>query len=186
MNIEIIKVNDLEKSMWSGGTTTQIFIRPENMTVKDDFNYRISQASIEGGESTFTFFNEYSRYLVILEGDVFISHNDEEYQKLEPFQKHSFDGNIKTKSKCEGRVIDFNIIYKSQLGKINFDIINTKENKKIEIASNTFIYNHENTSKISIKNKEYKLDSREIMLIKNDENIEIEVSGLLIYGDILL
>ena len=56
-------------SSWSGGTTTQLAIEPENAEYKDrDFLWRVSSATVALEESVFTPLPDYERLIMTLEG----------------------------------------------------------------------------------------------------------------------
>lgn len=110
MSINIISKTEQKTSKWSGGTTTELFIYPENSIYSDrNFDFRISSAKIEIKESEFTNLPNYKRLLMILKGDVEIEHKNILTKKLNNFEAHSFLGDWPTSSK--GTAIDFNLIY---------------------------------------------------------------------------
>jgi environmental stress-induced protein Ves len=99
-------------TQWSGGTTTQLFISPEDATVADrDFDFRISSAKVEVNESTFTPFVGYHRTLLILDGRIHISHEGHHKIVLNQFDQDFFKGDWNTTS--IGTCVDFNVISKS-------------------------------------------------------------------------
>ena len=100
---------------WSGGTTTQLFIFPEDASLeKKNFQFRISTAKVEVAETDFTPFPGYERMLMILDGSLFINHANHYSRMLKPFDVDVFDGNWKTNS--VGIVTDFNIVFKNITG----------------------------------------------------------------------
>lgn len=115
MNIEIIDSKEYLTSIWSGGTTTQLYIMPPDLNVKDDFDLRISSATVCQGESEFSDFNDYNRFLTILQGGMFIRHKDTAEQYLGELQSLFFDGATPTYSRADQDVIDFNIIWKKNI-----------------------------------------------------------------------
>lgn len=93
---------------WSGGTTTELLIYPENSDYKKvNFDWRISTASVENSYSKFTILPGVRRYIMSLTQAFMIAHEGR-WQKLQPFQVHSFDGGLVTESK--GQLIDFNLM----------------------------------------------------------------------------
>lgn len=99
---------------WSGGKTTELFIFPENSSVTDrNFNFRISTATVEIEETAFTFYTGYQRKLMVLQGELFLDHEDQHAVLLKPFDQDQFSGEWKTKGK--GRVVDFNVIYEPNI-----------------------------------------------------------------------
>lgn len=101
-------------SQWSGGSTTQLYIFPGNASLDQrNFDLRLSTATIEVEESLFTKLIGYERKIMVLSGDLEISHANKEPILLKTFEQHNFSGDWDTKSK--GKVIDFNVIYKPEL-----------------------------------------------------------------------
>lgn len=113
--MKIIPKQHQKVSNWSGGTTTELFIFPEDATVSEqNFEYRISTAQVLVEKSEFTSFPKFNRKLAILEGKLKIQHNQSEWYVLEAGKQSEFNGEWKTRS--EGQVIDFNVIYSSEYG----------------------------------------------------------------------
>ena len=72
MNMEIKKIgrDACRVSSWSGGTTTELSIAPENGNYQSrDFLWRLSSATVELEESTFTSLPDFDRIILTLEGD---------------------------------------------------------------------------------------------------------------------
>jgi len=96
-------------SRWSGGTTTQLAICPPEAVYADrDFLWRVSSAVVELPESDFTPLPDYDRILMILEGELSLSHDGGEEYLLCPLEQTSFDGASHTFSR--GQVTDFNLM----------------------------------------------------------------------------
>lgn len=96
---------------WSGGETTEFAIYPETAQYIDrDFVWRLSSASVEVEESTFTKLSDFDRILMVLEGEAVLTHGDERTVKLTALEQDSFGGDDKTK--CFGKIKDYNLIMK--------------------------------------------------------------------------
>lgn len=96
-------------SKWSGGITKQLYIYPENCDFKKkDFKFRISTATTELEESTFTKFNNMNRIISVLKGQMALDHMKNHSIILHPYEIDRFSGNWTTHSK--GKVTDFNLI----------------------------------------------------------------------------
>ncbi len=105
----IIKANQHKTTTWSGGTTTQLFIFPEGSDYqKRDFLFRISTATVETEESTFTSLPGFKRKLMILEGELLIKHKGHYEKKLKQFEQDEFRGGWETSA--VGKVTDFNLM----------------------------------------------------------------------------
>jgi environmental stress-induced protein Ves len=105
---------DFLVSEWSGGTTSQLFIFPEEATLAArNFDWRISSAVIEIPESDFTLFEGYERILIPMEGKLEMEHqtpNGIIQQNVSEFELARFSGSWPTKGK--GKLTDFNVIFK--------------------------------------------------------------------------
>lgn len=111
MENKICKAEQNLISKWSGGTTTQIYIYPENSFYDNrDFLWRISSASLELDETEFTNLKGFERIIAVLEGEVILSYEGERITRLSQYQQDRFSGSIKTRS--YGKIKDFNLIYK--------------------------------------------------------------------------
>jgi len=94
---------------WAGGTTTQLAIFPKEAEyTKFNFDFRISYATVEIPESTFTFMPGVTRHLTILKGDLNINHIDRYEKQLSKFDTDVFNGEWPTTAK--GQVTDFNLM----------------------------------------------------------------------------
>jgi uncharacterized protein len=98
-------------SNWSGGSTKQIYIYPENASLAErDFDFRISSAKVDIESSNFTKFEGYQRILMVLQGELQINHEGHHTRHLKTFEQDTFSGSWETNSK--GKVVDFNLIFK--------------------------------------------------------------------------
>lgn len=118
MKYRIIRRAELVTTQWSGGTTTQLAIWPEEASyAARDFVWRASTATIGDRESDFTHLPDYSRVLMVLEGKVTLSHKG---HHVFPGGSHSvilgrfgqtyFPGGWPTRSESPGAVTDFNLM----------------------------------------------------------------------------
>lgn len=107
--IRNLSENDFSVTGWSGGTTTELAIEPENADYRDrEFLWRVSSATVDLEESVFTSLPDYDRVIMTLDGIMELSHNGEEWIRLSEFRPHSFDGAYRTVSR--GKVRDFNLM----------------------------------------------------------------------------
>lgn len=103
---------EFNTSLWSGGSTTELYIYPEDAVYKEgNFQCRISSATVEVEQSDFTSLPGVKRYLSIFQGHLDMVHGEEKKVSLEPFQVDCFDGGISTVS--FGQVVDFNLMLKN-------------------------------------------------------------------------
>ncbi|MEA3504519.1 MAG: HutD family protein [Bacteroidota bacterium] len=117
--MQTIKRADIKTAAWSGGTTTELYIFPDNSSyTKRNFDFRISSAKVEVEESTFTSLNGISREIMILDGEIELEHRGHYKKALKKFETDSFKGDWHTTSK--GKVTDFNLMTR---GKYSGEII---------------------------------------------------------------
>jgi len=111
MKKRIIKEDQFNISKWSGGTTIETAIFPEkSQYLERDFIWRLSSATVEIEESSFTKLPDYDRVLMVLDGNVVLAFGDERSASLSQYQHDSFDGAIKTK--CFGTMTDYNLMFR--------------------------------------------------------------------------
>ena len=109
MKINLTKKEQLQTSTWAGGTTTQLAIFPKEAIYKNlDFSWRISTATIDIEESTFTSLPNVSRIIMVLDGELTIQHKNQYTKRLKKFDIDTFSGDWETTS--VGKVIDFNVM----------------------------------------------------------------------------
>lgn len=111
MSVQQFTAGDRTTINWASGTSTQIFIHPANASFTErNFLFRISTATVEAEESTFTFFEGITRHLMILKGELELIHEGRYTKHLNPYEQDTFSGEWSTRSK--GKVTDFNLMLK--------------------------------------------------------------------------
>ena len=109
MQYRIIKPEEYETGVWSGGTTTQLAIYPPGASYADrNFIFRLSSATVDTEQSEFTHLPDYDRWLMIFEGSARLVHSSEREVTINPYEYDAFDGGISTVS--FGRVTDYNLM----------------------------------------------------------------------------
>ncbi len=122
-----ITQNEYALSFWSGGTTAQIAIYPEDASYADrDFLWRVSSASVDRDESVFTPLPDYDRKIAAVAGELVLSIEGEEPVALKPFEVFSFDGGAKVSSR--GRCADFNLMTRKD--RVKGELISARAQKK--------------------------------------------------------
>lgn len=110
--MKIITKDQIRTTNWSGGTTSQLYIYPEQSSYEDrDFLFRISSARVEVAASTFTALPGVNRELMILDGTLELEHQGKYKKTLNTFQQDHFPGEWHTTSR--GKVTDFNLMTKA-------------------------------------------------------------------------
>lgn len=98
-------------TQWSGGETTELYIFPEGSNYKNgNYQFRLSTATVEIEESTFTPLPGVDRTLILLEGEMQLNHENHHSALLKPLDVDVFKGDWTTRSK--GRCVDFNLMCK--------------------------------------------------------------------------
>ncbi len=173
MQYKIIRSEEFTTNIWSGGTTTQLYIFPENAEYsKRNFDFRISTANVLSEKSVFTSLPGISRKLMILEGEIEIFHENKYKKQLSKFETDEFSGDWKTSS--VGLCIDFNLMTK---GKVTGNIIaeTLEENQIFQIKSNKksfMIFVYILSGKIEIENHE--LNKSDFLVIEEIENSDLK------------
>lgn len=139
--IKLTKHNQQITTNWSGGTTTELFIYPEGANYASrDFLFRISTATVQTETSTFTDLTGFNRILMLLNGNLTVTHNQTQTHQLTPFAPHFFDGGWQTHA--QGLVTDFNVIFRPEVN-ANIEVLKLDTNQQITITNNgnlLFIY----------------------------------------------
>jgi environmental stress-induced protein Ves len=143
-NSPIIKIHpaaERKSIAWASGTSTEIFIYPADGDFKTrNFSFRISTATVEADETTFSDFSGLTRILMPLKGNLTLIHEGRYTKELKPFDQDSFDGSWNTRS--IGKVQDFNVMFKSPFNAavVHHHLTTTKEFNSPENKSHHFIY----------------------------------------------
>ena len=128
--IKHISGNNLITTNWSGGTTTQLYIYPEEASYAErNFLFRISTATVETEASVFTALPGIHRHLMVLEGILHIIHEDHYEKTLHAFDQDEFEGEWTTYGK--GKVRDFNVMLREN-GKARMQMVKVFGKEVIE------------------------------------------------------
>lgn len=138
------------KTTWSGGTTNQLYIFPEDAQFSErNFDFRISSATIEVDESTFTSLPAYNRILAVLEGRLELMHIGKPSTRLEEYEQVFFHGSWETSS--IGKVRDFNVIFNANYD-VEMQFIAVTETEKISKSTDfLFVFCLSNQSVIDLQ-----------------------------------
>lgn len=113
MKITYLPAHQFSTNAWANGTTTELVkFPPESDFLKRDFIFRISTATVEAEQSTFSDFIGLTRILMVLEGSMTLIHEGRYQKHLNPYEQDTFDGSWATKS--IGKVRDFNLMCNAQ------------------------------------------------------------------------
>ncbi|MBP1926276.1 environmental stress-induced protein Ves [Sedimentibacter acidaminivorans] len=181
LDYRIIKNTQHKTSNWSGGTTTELCIYPEDSSYQDrDFTWRISSATVDLETSKFTVLSDYERIIMILKGKLFISHDGINSKTLNKLEQYEFDGGINTDS--IGKVIDYNLMMRKGLcsGKVEVVQLEPKstlttvfEDEEIEKFDQCIevYYNISEKLKLSInESSTIILENKDILVVNKKNN----------------
>lgn len=111
---KLIKSEEQQTTEWSGGTTTELCIYPDGANYAErNFDFRISSAVVQCEKSEFTPLPSVYRYLMILDGEISVSHENQHTVKLKKFDVDEFWGDWHTVS--IGKARDFNLMCRNNL-----------------------------------------------------------------------
>ncbi|MBW7869917.1 MAG: HutD family protein [Flavobacteriia bacterium] len=171
MEFKIIKKQDLRPSVWDGGETFEYFIFPkESEYSKRNFLFRISSASIKKIPSDFTRFENFRRYLVMLDNQLEIVRNGkpETYTEDEVFE---FDSNDKIVSASPGN--DFNLMVSKAVGYSS--VLLTRSTGEIK---NEFVCCFAKTeTEIEFDQTKIILKPNDLLLIHNSEKKSFQIKS---------
>ncbi|MBQ8564129.1 MAG: HutD family protein, partial [Firmicutes bacterium] len=109
MKYQLHKKEDFQVSRWMGGETREIAIWPTSANyLERNFIWRLSSATVELDESDFSRLEDYDRVLMVLEGEVVLSHEGQRVARLAELEQDRFDGAYKTRS--FGKITDYNLM----------------------------------------------------------------------------
>ncbi|MBR2131014.1 MAG: HutD family protein [Oscillospiraceae bacterium] len=171
MKIQKIGAAQQMVSAWSGGTTTQVAIAPEEAVyAQRDFLWRISSAVVELPESNFTSLPDYDRILMILEGELVLSHDGGEEYVLKALDQTAFDGASDTYSR--GKVTDFNLMMRKNqcTGSVTARVLSQQERWEnifdtVDQTDTQVIYCFRGSVDVAIEQKSVHLDAGDAVRI---------------------
>jgi len=169
MKITHISKNNIEANSWDGGKTYEYFIYPPGLNYSErNFLFRISAASIEKEPSYFTRFENFNRFLVMLDNDLNIQRNrvEEHYSKQEIFK---FDSNDEIISYSKGS--DFNLMVHQSIKDVKVFLLNGTMNQR---DSFQFLFVKEEAL-VKVNQQEILLKINDLLVIENTEEEEVQI-----------
>jgi environmental stress-induced protein Ves len=167
--MQIIKHNQQQTVDWSGGKTTQLFIYPADAHYAErNFLFRISTATVETESSTFTNLKGYQRIIMLLQGELTLTHNNEVTHHLKPFNPHLFDGAWQTNAL--GKVTDFNVMFKPQQNAV-VEVLTLTQNQQLTLEPfNNYVCYYLVKGKLTItrQNETENLDSKDLIVTSEE------------------
>lgn len=168
MNIEIIKKESYSVSEWTGGKTTELCIYPKTSKYSDrNFMWRISAATVDIEESTFTNLPGFSRQLMVTDGETVLEHEGKYKVTLKPFEKDTFMGAWVTKS--YGKASDFNLMT-SEACSGNIEVLTVKDKVEVEIKGETYEYFYSIGGDIefTVENEKFDVSEKDLFCVKHE------------------
>jgi environmental stress-induced protein Ves len=140
MKINYLPAEQFSANAWANGTTTELVkYPPESDFVKRDFIFRISTATVEAEESTFSDFSGLTRILMVLEGSITLIHEGRYQKQLNPYDQDTFEGSWSTRS--IGKVRDFNLMFNHEaIGTTRSFSLNQMEKKLISFTQKRVVF----------------------------------------------
>lgn len=178
MIVSKIKKSEYKVSEWSGGSTTELAIFPENADYsKREFLWRISSAKVELDKSSFTPLPGVQRIIMPLDGDLKLNHIGQRESVLHPFQQDSFPGDWQTKS--EGKVQDFNVMCQAE-AEANLEHFSLEAGERLVVSNNDvksgtiLLFCYRGKLDVIVA-EEYQFGNEESLLIQFDEYEEMNL-----------
>lgn len=161
MKITHLKKEDYKTSAWSGGTTTQLYIYPEDGDYASRcFKVRISSAAVDLEESDFTPLPGVERWITPLVGGFTLTHPGQFPVVMGPMDDpYHFSGGINTH--CVGRALDFNLMLKGVEGRMEL----AAGMAKIESGLNAFYPVAETT--IMVNGESIMMEGGELLVVES-------------------
>ena len=181
MNYKIFTKDDLTTTTWQGGTTTQLYIYPENASyLERNFDFRISTAKVESETSQFTSLPNVHRKLMVLDGSIIINHEGQHSKKLAKFDLDTFEGNWKTSA--IGTCTDFNLMSTNN-NEGNIEAFQLAKNQDLlihkEVNSKWLIlYIYTGKINIEIEDKPITIDEGSVFILNSEIDFELLIKGV--------
>lgn len=186
MKYKVIKEEDQKISEWSGGTTKEIYIYPEDSSYKErNFLFRVSSATVDVEKSEFTKLNGVNRILMAVSAPIKLCHKGHYDVELKKFEQDTFSGSWDTES--YGKAADFNLMMKDGCtGTVNYIALNAESHDLIKLKPHNCmknimcLYNVSCELLIDINNETLILNKNECLLLEYDicdENNKIKITN---------
>jgi len=189
----IIRSENFKSTRWTGGTSTELFIFPTDSEYqKRNFSFRLSTAKVEIEKSEFTSLPGISRKLMVLDGGIFIKHENHHSKQLRKFDVDAFEGDWKTTS--IGKCTDFNLMTRGNIkGELSALVIKVNHNINYNVKKDSdwiFIYAYSGNVNLELSNKNETLNKGDLLVLKQPGELSLPISGLenseLILSEIIL
>lgn len=172
MKISHLTAADYSNSFWSGGTTTELFLYPENGSyAARDFRLRISSATVDLEESDFTPLAGVERYITPLEGGFTLNHPGSSPVVLPVLATpYRFWGDVPTH--CVGKATDFNLMLKGCQGRMAL----CRDMAAISPGFNSFYPTMDGV--FAVNGQDYPMKKGDLLVIFAEEPADISLGNI--------
>ena len=193
MQYSVIKSKDFKPASWPGGKTTELFIFPPTADYHQrNFQFRLSKSSVETDRSDFTSLHGITRKLMVLSGEITLSHEGHYSRQLHKFEVDEFEGDWKTSS--VGKCTDFNLMTTGKTtGELSVIVIEKGQHVNYNIKENgdwVFIFIHTGSVRIDLDSKIRTINKGDLLIINNITTRNFEINGIekseLVFSEITL
>jgi environmental stress-induced protein Ves len=193
MGYTILTSEHFKTVRWPGGTSTELFIFPLAAEYGlRNFQFRLSTATVEADKSDFTRLTGFYRKIVVLSGNIILSHENHYSRKLNKFDVDEFEGDWKTSS--VGKCTDFNLMTAGKIaGVINAAYIEKEQTVNFDIKEDHdwfFIYVSSGKIRIKINNKMGTINKGSLLVLDKPSAGNVEIKGIenseLVLSEIIL
>lgn len=162
---ELIRSDQQKTKKWSGGTTRELYIYPQNSSYElRNFAFRISSAECADETSVFTELPGIERILLVLKGHIFLKHTVHADAELKEGRQDHFSGEEKTV--CRGCCTDFNLMLaRNYSGNVKYLTLDTGKTGYLDhIAWKTGIYVYDGTAEVRTQGDAFRLTDGDILM----------------------
>lgn len=180
MSFTIIPAKDFNTTNWSGGTTTQLYIYPQTADYKERiFDFRLSTAKVDVEKSEFTSLLGVSRKIMILDGQIVISHKGRYNKKLKRLDIDEFEGDWQTSS--IGTCTDFNLMTTGKTkGDLSALVLKEKQEYNYSIEEKylfLFIYLYSGKISFDMDHENHVLNQGELLVLSKLTIEKLQISA---------
>lgn len=183
MKTTIISEKDIIVSKWAGGESRQYYIYPpESSYASRNFMFRVSMAtsSHSDEEAKYSNLENFTRYLVMLDGTAHVYHKNQYDIILNPYENIDvFDGGWD--SSASGKVVDFNLMTSKDLS-AGMSVVDKSDLIRIENESKNkhwlmFFCGYGNATFELPEDKNINVSKNDLIIFEDiEQNIEIKVN----------
>jgi environmental stress-induced protein Ves len=181
MEYSIIPFKSFKIIAWAGGTSTELFVFPAISSYhKQDFQFRLSRATVESEKSEFTTLKGVSRKMMVLDGEITICHEGHYSRQLKKFDTDEFMGDWKTSS--VGKCTDLNLMTRGETtGSLKAIAIGKDQDVNYTIEGKCdwfFIYAYCGKATISTGNGISDINTGDLLMMEPQATMVVTIKGI--------